>query len=203
MRLGRVLVLCLLLSAVFAPVSVYAQDSEHAPVEVQGHPEQAATDHIPGEVHEEGGGSMPQLDPTYFASQLFWLVISAGLMYVLMAKIALPRVAKILAVRDDQVRHDLEKAARLKQEAEDIKVSYTRALRDADERGRSLNERTLKEMRDQQTKNIEAGAARINQQISDTEKTLATQTANLLKEVDAISKNLSETVIRELTSKAA
>jgi F-type H+-transporting ATPase subunit b len=202
MRLGRVVALFLLLITASAP-GVYAQDSDTVPVEVQGHPEQAAQDHVPGPVHEEGGGSMPQLDPTYYASQLFWLLVSGVLLYTLMAKVALPRVARIIEIRDDQVRRDLELAARLRHEAEDIKVAYTRALRDSDERARALSERTVNDIRDKQAKALEASTVSINKQISDTEQNLRLEKELALKEVPAMADKLSATIIREFKEKAA
>lgn len=203
MRLGRVFSLCVLLLA-FASAPVFAWAEETAPVEVQAAPVEAAQDHASTAVHEEeGGGTMPQLDPTFYASQLFWLIVAGGFMYVMMSKVALPRVARVLELRDDQVRKDLEKAARLKQESEDIKVGYMRALRDADERARSLTDRTINEMREQHTQKIEVSTIKINQQITDTENNLRKQKEDVLKDVSSISKKLSETVIRELTTKAA
>jgi len=199
MRFGRVLTFCLLL-LVSGPV--LAQDIETVPVELQGSAAEAAQDHVPGEVHEEGGGTMPQLDPTYYASQLFWLVVAGGLMFVLMSKVALPRVAAILELRDNQVRKDLEKAAKLKLEAEDVKLSYLRALRDADERARALNERTLNEIREKQATALNDINIRTQQQIADTEKNLRTQKEAVLTEVSAISKTLSDTIINQFKKAA-
>ncbi len=155
------------------------------------------------EVHEEGGSSMPQLDPTYYASQLFWLVISALIMYVLMAKVALPRVARMIELRDDQVRRDLAMAARLRHEAEDIKVSYTRALRDADERARSLIERTTESIREKQTQALTLSTAELNQKITTSEENIRQEKAAVVTEVPAIAEKLSASVIQELKAKAA
>lgn len=207
MRFGRVFPLCLLLLVAIS-TPVFAQAEETAPVEAQtASPElvqETAPAHVEGAVHEEeGGGTMPQLDPTYYASQLFWLLIAGGLMYLMMSKVALPRVARILEVRDNQVRKDLEKAARLKLEAEDVKVTYLRALRDADERARALTERTLREIREKQDAALSEIAVRTQLKIAETEKTLLAQKEAVLIEVSAISKKLSDTIIGQLSKKAA
>lgn len=60
---------------------------------------------------------MPQFDPTYFASQVFWLIVTFGILYLLMAKIALPRIGDILEVRQDRIAADLDRAEQLKREA--------------------------------------------------------------------------------------
>lgn len=193
MRLGRVLPFCLLL-LVSAPT--YAQETQTVPVE-------SVSETAPVEAHEEGGGTMPQLDPTYYASQLFWLLVAGGLMFALMSKVALPRVAAILELRDAQVRKDLEKAAKLKLEAEEIKLSYLRALRDADERARALTERTLNEAREKQNTAINDVTVRSQKQIAETEQSLKLQKELVLTEISAISKDLSETIIDQLGKKAA
>ena len=42
--------------------------------------------------------SMPQLNPEFFASQIFWLIISFAILYIVMAKFALPKIADVIAV---------------------------------------------------------------------------------------------------------
>ena len=211
MRFGRVISFCFLL-LVAMPAYVHAQEVDVTPqensvateeptnsVEVTEH---AASHSEPESGHKEEGG-MPQLDPTYYASQLFWLAIATGLMFILMSKLALPRIAAVLELRDNQVRKDLETAAKLKLEAEEVKLTYLRALRDADERAHALTDRTLNEARDKQHDALEALTARTQQQIIETEATLRAQKEAVLLEVASISKTLSETTIRHLSKKAA
>jgi F-type H+-transporting ATPase subunit b len=66
----------------------------------------------------EGGGGMPQLDPTYYVSQIFWLVVAFGVLYWLMASRGVPRVADILETRQDRIAADLDRAQALRAEAE-------------------------------------------------------------------------------------
>lgn len=73
----------------------------------------------------------PQLDPSSYPSQLFWLAVTFVVMYVLLSKLALPRVAKVLEVRQSQKDGDLTKAGQLSEEAEKIKVTYEKSLAEA------------------------------------------------------------------------
>ena len=59
--------------------------------------------------------TFPPFDPATFGSQLFWLVILFGLLYILMSRVALPRVGAILEERDNRIAGDLAEAARLKE----------------------------------------------------------------------------------------
>ncbi|WP_417452824.1 F0F1 ATP synthase subunit B' [Kiloniella sp.] len=75
---------------------------------------------------------MPQFEQIdTFVGQIFWLVVTFGVLYFLMAKVALPRLASILEERENRVSGDLEKAERLKQEAEEVLSDYQKAIADA------------------------------------------------------------------------
>ena len=64
--------------------------------------------------------NFPAFDSTYFLSHAFWLLISFGLFYVFIAKVIVPLVGEILEIRRDRIASDLDNAARLKSEAEDL-----------------------------------------------------------------------------------
>jgi F-type H+-transporting ATPase subunit b len=61
---------------------------------------------------------MPQLDPTWMPSQLFWLAVSFALLYVLVARSVIPTVAKVLETRETKLREALDTAQRMKEDAE-------------------------------------------------------------------------------------
>ncbi len=74
---------------------------------------------------------MPQFDPTSFPSQLFWLAVSFITLYVLMSKVALPRIGDILEERQKRISDDLDMAERLKTETEAAIATYEKALAEA------------------------------------------------------------------------
>ncbi len=71
---------------------------------------------------------MPQFDPSTFAPQVFWLVVTFALLYVLMAKLALPKIGAVLDERQRRIDDNLDKAAQLKGEAETAVHAYEQAL---------------------------------------------------------------------------
>ena len=84
------------------------------------------------ETHHDGGKKMmPQLDPTYFASQLFWLLVVFMVMYVAMAKWVAPRIARVLEHRKNHLGADLSAAELARAEAQGAKGSYEKAYADA------------------------------------------------------------------------
>ena len=57
---------------------------------------------------------MPQLDPTYWASQAFWLILVFSVLYLSIAKFFLPKIKKNLDDRENKIKEDLDEANKLK-----------------------------------------------------------------------------------------
>ena len=78
--------------------------------------------------HAQG---MPQLDFSTFPNQIFWLVVTLIVIYFLMSRIALPRIASVLAERHGAIQSDLDKAEQMKAKAVEAEAAYHQALVDA------------------------------------------------------------------------
>ena len=74
---------------------------------------------------------MPQLDFSTFPNQIFWLVITLVVIFFILNRIVIPRIASVLADRHDTIQRDLEKAEELKQKAVEAEEAYNKALADA------------------------------------------------------------------------
>lgn len=77
------------------------------------------------------GGGMPQLDAHNFPPELVWLAILFVILYVVMARVALPRVDAALQLRANRIKDDLDRAASLKDETDRIVAAYEKARTDA------------------------------------------------------------------------
>ena len=75
--------------------------------------------------------SFPPFDPTYFASQLFWLAISFFVLYVLLSRFVLPRIGGAIEERRDRIADDLDTAAQLKAQADETVRAYEKSLAEA------------------------------------------------------------------------
>jgi F-type H+-transporting ATPase subunit b len=74
---------------------------------------------------------MPQFDPTFYASQLFWLYVSFGLLFVLLSVIAIPRIDAVLENRRITINDNIDKAEILRTEAHALLQHYENALIDS------------------------------------------------------------------------
>lgn len=79
----------------------------------------------------EGGGSLPQFDPHWFSSQIFWLVVHFAAFYVISAKLILPRMKALLARREARLKAELESAQKLSNEAHNALGTNDHVLADA------------------------------------------------------------------------
>lgn len=85
---------------------------------------------------------MPQLDFATFAPQLIWLTIVFGVLYLVMARVALPRIATVIEERRDRIADDLDTAAQLKRSTEDAITSYETALQEARAKAHTIAQET-------------------------------------------------------------
>ncbi len=84
------------------------------------------------EAHNEASSAgLPQLDPSSWPSQIFWLVLTFGVLYWLMAGRFLPSLGGAIEERRDRIADDLDQASEFKREADEAEAGYNKALADA------------------------------------------------------------------------
>ena len=74
---------------------------------------------------------MPQLDFSTFGNQIFWLLVALGLIYLILSRVAIPRIGRILGDRQGLMTADLAAAEDFKRKARDAESAYDKALADA------------------------------------------------------------------------
>jgi F-type H+-transporting ATPase subunit b len=89
---------------------------------------------------------MPQLQIEWFPTQIFWLVVTFTLLYFALSRVALPRIAEVLNARESRIAADLERAQRLKTEAETVRAQYEKALSEARAKAQALLRETQEEL---------------------------------------------------------
>ena len=82
-------------------------------------------------VEDHGSGGLPQLEAADWAPQLVWLLISFALLYVMMSRVALPKIGEVIEARRDKIADDLDRAAELKKDAEEALKAYEQSLAEA------------------------------------------------------------------------
>ena len=108
------------------------------------------------DAHGEAAAGLPQLDPTWWPSQLFWLVVTFGVLYWLMAGKFLPAIGAAIEERRDRIADDLDQAAEFRKQAEDAEKAYEQALADAKAKAQAIAADTRAEV-DAEIAKMQAG----------------------------------------------
>ena len=82
-------------------------------------------------VESAESGGMPQLNPEFWFSQIFWLIITFGIMFVLLSKLVLPKISENLEVRKAQILENIEAAENQRKESEEKIKEYNKIFQDS------------------------------------------------------------------------
>jgi F-type H+-transporting ATPase subunit b len=147
-------------------------------------------------------GVFPPFNPSTFASQLVWLVITFALLYVMMSKVALPRIGALIEDRQKRIADDLANAEKLKAESEEAIVAYEKALADARARAQTI----ANETRDRQAVALETQRKqleqRLNAKLADAEKTIAVNKQAAMTNVRGIAVEAAKAIVNRLIGTA-
>ncbi len=89
---------------------------------------------------------MPQLNPEFFISQLFWLVLTFSFLLFFLWRISLPRISLVLEKRDNKINNDLNSAKKMRTEAEEIQAEIENQLKEAKENTNELIKSAVNEL---------------------------------------------------------
>lgn len=154
---------------------------------------------LPVAAAEGQSTGMPQLNPAVFAPQIIWLVIIFGGLYWLMSRTALPRVAAVLETRQQKIAGDLDRAAKLKEEAEAVRTAYEKALADARSQAQTLARQTQATLAAAATERQSRLAADLTRKIKDGEQAVASAKAAAMARIA----DAAADVARDVTSRVA
>lgn len=143
----------------------------------------------------------PPFDPRTFSAQLFWLALSFGALYFLMAKIALPRIGEVIEERRDRIQRDLDEAARMKSETDAALKAYEQSLADARGKAQGLAKETREKLAAQTDTERHRVEAELNAKLAETEKRIADTKSRALASVDEIATSTATDVVAALTGK--
>ena len=103
-----------------------------------------------GKIFAAESGGMPQLDPEFWISQIFWLTITFGTLYVVLSKLILPKISANLEMRKSQIQENIEAAEKQREDSESKLKEYDKIILksklDAKNIFRNAREKALKDI---------------------------------------------------------
>jgi F-type H+-transporting ATPase subunit b len=150
----------------------------------------------------EHKGAFPPFQSQTFASQLVWLAVAFVLLYVLMWKLALPRVAKIIENRQKRIDDDIADAGKLKAQSDEAVAAYEKALADARARAQTI----ANETRDKQAAVAETRRktleGELNARLAEAEKAIAATKTAAMANVRSIAEDATRAIVERLIGEA-
>jgi F-type H+-transporting ATPase subunit b len=140
----------------------------------------------------------PPFQQDTFAAQLIWLAISFGLLYALVAKIGLPRLADIFVKRRAQIASDLAEGSRNRAESQELLSACDSAKSHAHSRAETLVARMHKKLSADLLLHRSAQETELKRQIKQAEKAIAQAKASVSTSVPAIAAEATTAIVTRL-----
>ena len=162
----------------------------------------AETTHEGTEQPAEGhSGVFPPFETSTFASQILWLAIAFGLLYWLMSRLALPRVAGIIEARNARIASDLKAAQAMKAESDAAVAAYETALNAARARSQAIASETRDAVNAESEGNRKGLEAELAQKLAAAEETINATKATALGSVRGIAAEAASAIVEKLTGR--
>ena len=142
---------------------------------------------------------MPQLDPKYWASQAFWLIIIFTILYISIAKFYLPKIKNNLDDRENKIKDDLDDASKFKELSEAKFKEYEKILEDAKKEVIKIHidqknslDKDIKTKKANMEKEIEDEILKAQKEIDDLKK-------SSISDIRSISENIASSIIENIS----
>ncbi|WP_293577059.1 F0F1 ATP synthase subunit B' [Phaeobacter sp.] len=150
----------------------------------------------------QSSGGMPQLDFSTYANQVFWLVVTLVVIYFILSRIALPRIAAVLAERQGTITNDLAAAEDLKSKAIEAEAAYNQALADARVEAQRIAAEARAEIQADLDDAIAKADAQIAAKAAESEATIAEIKAGAMESIEAVAVETATEIVSAFGGKS-
>ena len=149
-------------------------------------------------VESAESSGMPQLNPKFWFSQIFWLILSFGILFIVLSKLILPRISKNLEVRKFQILENIETAEKQREESENKIKEYEKIILDSKNEAKNyFNKAREKVLKDIDNKR-EVLENNINEEIVKVEKEIAELKNKSSETINKIAIEISSDLVKQL-----
>jgi F-type H+-transporting ATPase subunit b len=153
------------------------------------------------DAHTEHPGGKPPFPPfnkETFASQLFWLVIFFVALYVIIARMAIPRLGGIIEARSQRIDGDMAEAKRLKDQSDAALAAYEKSLADARARAQALASETRDKLNAAAETTRKKLETELNARLAKAEETIAATKTTAMANVQGIAIDTASAIVERL-----
>ena len=143
-------------------------------------------------------GGMPQLNPEFWISQIFWLTLTFGFLYIILSKIILPKISKNLETRKSQILENIEIADKQKEDSENKIKDYDRIILESKIKAKNYFNDARKKVLEDINKKRAALEKDIDAEIGAAEEEISNLKKNSDEKISKIAVDTSSELIKEL-----
>jgi F-type H+-transporting ATPase subunit b len=155
--------------------------------------------------HTEAPGghrAFPPFESQHYPSQLFWLAVTFLLLYLLMSRIALPRIGAIFADRNKRIADDLAAAQGFRERSEAASAAYQKSLADARANAQAIANATREQQAATAAETGRKLEAQLHEKLAAAERSIATTRAGAMQNVGAIAAETASAIVERLIGTA-
>ena len=143
---------------------------------------------------------MPQLNPEFFVSQLFWLVVTFSFLLLFLWKVSLPRIGSVLEKRENKINNDIETAKKLQIEAEKIQNQIEQKLHDTKEQNFNLIKKSTLILQNKTSEELSKLDDELNKKIDKSAKVIENNKKESLKQIREQIHDITKLILSKLSS---
>ena len=143
-------------------------------------------------------GGMPQLNPEFWASQIFWLILIFSSLYIIMWKIFLPKISDSIENRKSRVIGDLNETHKLKENAEKKLREYNKIIEDTKKEAKKIIEDNKKKLENDIKSKKQKFNEEIEKELMSVEKEIKSLKKSSISSINKIAAEVSSEVIKQL-----
>ena len=143
-------------------------------------------------------GGMPQLNPEFWASQIFWLILIFSSLYIIMWKIFLPKITDSIENRKSRIINDLNETQKLKENAEKKLREYNKIIEDTKKEVKKIIEDNKKKLENDIKSKKQKFNEEIEKELMSVEKEIKSLKKSSISSINKIAAEVSSEVIKQL-----
>ncbi len=143
-------------------------------------------------------GGMPQLNPEFWFSQIFWLIITFGILFITLSKLILPKISETLEVRKSQISENIEAAEKEREESENKIKEYEKIILDSKTEAKNYFNKAREKILKDIDKKKEILESEINEEINKAEIEISEFVSNSPEKINKIAAETSSDLIKQL-----
>ena len=150
------------------------------------------------EAAEKAG--MPQLNPSTWFPQIFWLIITFSFLYIIISKIVLPRLSESIEQRNDHISDNIDEARNLKDQAEEQYQEYLKVIAKAKKEAQDLIEKNKKNLQEEFESKKKEIKIKSEEKLQEVEKEINNFKNAAMTSINDIAQQIAKNLVKKVSN---